>query len=138
MERMGIVMRHISLIVVHHTVTPLDRPFDEIRYDHMKNRGWSDIGYHYVVNSLGDLRLGRPVWRSGAHVKGKNRHSIGIGVVGNYQHDKLSYNASIQLTQLLDDLVRHFPGAEVVGHRDVAATLCPGKNLYEWLKEEYI
>jgi N-acetyl-anhydromuramyl-L-alanine amidase AmpD len=127
-------MRDIDLIVVHHTASPQDATFDSIRNYHINDRGWSDIGYHYVIGPEGTLFLGRPVWRIGAHAKGKNSKSIGVSVIGNYESDTLTCAIRVQLYQLLNDLKRHFPNAQVVGHRDVAATLCPGKNLYEWLQ----
>lgn len=45
-------------------------------------RGWSDIGYHYVVKLDGTIESGRPLHRVGAHVKGHNDDSIGICYVG--------------------------------------------------------
>ena len=126
-------MRDINLIIVHHTATPKNTTFDSIRSYHIDVCGWSDIGYHYVIGSEGEFFLGRPVWRIGAHVRGKNGTSVGVSVIGNYESDCLSEAAIAQLDRTLNDLCRHFPDARILAHRDVANTLCPGERLYQWL-----
>jgi hypothetical protein len=58
-------------------------------------RGWSGIGYHYVIcNGIafhgspydpaldGLIQLGRPLSQIGAHVKGHNADSVGICLIG--------------------------------------------------------
>jgi N-acetylmuramoyl-L-alanine amidase len=76
-------MRDINKIIVHCTATPEGRETSvaDIRSWH-KQRGWSDIGYHYVVQLDGTVNEGRPVEIAGAHVKGQNKNSIGITYVG--------------------------------------------------------
>ena len=77
-------MRDISEIIVHCTATPRGRDVDtkEIRRWHTEDNGWSDIGYHFVVELDGDIGVGRPQEKSGAHCKGKNSTSIGVCYVG--------------------------------------------------------
>ncbi len=79
-------MRKIKLIIIHHTATYKDTTVESIRSYHMNTRGWSDIGYHYLIDGKGRIRLGRPVWRSGAHCKWHNRTSIGVAIIGNFQN----------------------------------------------------
>ena len=69
-------MRDISKAIVHCTATPEGRPttVEDIRSWH-KARGWSDIGYHYVIYLDGSVHEGRPVERMGAHCKGQNKGS---------------------------------------------------------------
>lgn len=86
-------------------------------------RGFKTIGYHYIIlnghlssrvyNNLFDgwLETGRPldddddmdVWERGAHVKGWNRNSIGIGLVG--KSGKYTHN-QIETAKLLTALLR--------------------------------
>lgn len=99
-------MRDIDLIVVHHTASPQTTTFDSIRNYHIHDRGWSDIGYHYVIDPDGMLYLGRPVWRIGAHVRGKNSKSVGVSAIGNYETHALAEATGLQLYQLLMDLKR--------------------------------
>ncbi len=64
-------MRDINKIILHCSATPEGRDVsvDTIRKWHL-DRGWSDIGYHYVVGLNGVISEGRPVERHGAHVRG--------------------------------------------------------------------
>lgn len=79
-------MRKINKIVVHYTASPdyLDVGRKEIRQWHL-DRGFSDIGYHFVVRRNGTIEAGRPVEQIGAHVKGRNSDTIGVVWVGTKQ-----------------------------------------------------
>ena len=72
-----------SFITVHCSATPPQRDVDvaEIRQWH-KEKGWRDIGYHFVIRRSGDVELGRPLSQTGAHVKGHNKANIGVCMVG--------------------------------------------------------
>ena len=76
-------------IIVHCSAGPdrVTRDWPAIRDYHVRVRGWSDIGYHYGVERVGDgfeVVRGRPVFRSGAHCveQHMNSRSIGICMVG--------------------------------------------------------
>lgn len=77
-------MRDINKIIVHcsYTSPSQDIGAAEIRDWHVNDNGWSDIGYHFVINRKGIVELGRPVKFAGAHVRGHNQDSIGICLVG--------------------------------------------------------
>jgi len=76
-------VRPIWEIVIHCTATPEGRDVsvDTIRGWHQK-RGFTDIGYHYVVALDGTIQPGRPEANIGAHVMGHNAGTIGISYVG--------------------------------------------------------
>ena len=77
-------MRKIDTIVLHCSATPEGRAVSvpTIRKWHTdpkpKGRGWSDIGYHFVIGLKGEIWPGRPIGRKGTHVGGHNATSIGI------------------------------------------------------------
>ena len=52
--------REIQKIIVHCTATPEGRnvSVDEIRRWHVKDNGWSDIGYHWIIELDGSLEEG--------------------------------------------------------------------------------
>ena len=77
-------MRKINRIILHCTATPEGKHFDvdTIRRWHVKDRGWKDIGYHYVIYLDGSVHEGLPVEQTGAHTSGHNADSIGIVYVG--------------------------------------------------------
>lgn len=142
--------RRIDLIVVHCTATRegLDMTVDQIRKAH-KAQGWSDIGYHYVVDLKGNVHLGRDVDIAGAHASGYNAHSIGVVYVGGLENAPNKNYANLEpkdtrtdsqkatLLSLLMDLRRLYPDAKILGHRD----LSPDKNgngsiePSEWIKQ---
>jgi N-acetylmuramoyl-L-alanine amidase len=64
-------MRAINKIILHCSATPEGRhtTVEDIRLWH-KQRGWSDIGYHYVVYLDGSVITKAEIEVSGAHTKG--------------------------------------------------------------------
>lgn len=72
-----------EIIVVHHSDTP-DGNAERLRKYHIEKRGWSDIGYHFVICRDGKIEEGRQENLVGAHAKsnGRNWISIGICLVG--------------------------------------------------------
>lgn len=124
--------RMINEIIIHCTATPEGREctVDEIRRWH-RQRGFSDIGYHYIVHLNGDLDFGRNVDISGAHCLNHNAHSIGVVYVGGVAKDgKTPKDTRTQeqkatLASLLLDLRKLYPKASIHGHRDFANKACP-------------
>lgn len=126
-----------DLIVVHHTGNPTDDDLsaEDIHQSHL-NQGWSGIGYHFVIRKNGQVEEGRPVWAIGAHAYGENSHSIGVHVCGNFEEAEPTQYQIESLAYLLGWLCDTFgldPATDIVGHRDLMATACPGKNLYNML-----
>lgn len=125
--------RVITEIIVHCTATPAGRDYTvgEIRDDHIHNRGWSDIGYHYVIYRDGTIHSGRDVDIAGAHCAGHNTHSIGVCYVGGCARDGVTprdTRTAAQITslrKLLTDLKYLYPGAKIYGHRNFANKACP-------------
>ena len=135
--------RSITEIIVHCTASREGNPLTvaDIRRMHIRDRGWSDIGYHYVVYLDGSIHAGRDVNISGAHCKGHNLHSIGVVYVGGLDKNgkpKDTRNAEQKagLLKLLKDLRRLYPKATIHGHREYAAKDCPcfdAKKEYCWV-----
>lgn len=77
-------MRKIKEIIIHCTATPEDVPVsvETIKRWHTQERGFADIGYHFVIGLDGSVHLGRSVEIIGAHCQGHNSNSIGIAYVG--------------------------------------------------------
>ena len=151
-------MRKIKKIVVHCSASPdgMDIGADEIRKLHasskdtdidwfgtpLKGRGWSDIGYHWVIRRNGKCEQGRPESKMGAHVKGHNRDSIGIVWIGT------KYITEAQ-KKTLDRVIRGALKAydlsveDVYGHYELfSGKTCPNLDMAELRKslrtEEYL
>ena len=75
-----VVMRTITLIILHCSATREGQSFgfEDCRRDHIRHRGFRDIGYHYYITRDGTVHRGRPLEQVGAHCRNHNRHSIGI------------------------------------------------------------
>ena len=129
--------RRIDYIVVHCTACREGQAqtVEQIRGEHIR-RGWSDIGYHYVVTLDGRVHLGRDADLAGAHVSGHNANSIGVVYVGGLENrpnvpysqlqakDTRTVAQKVALLELLMDLRKLYPYAKILGHRD----LSPDKN----------
>ena len=131
-------MRAINKIILHCSATPEGRhtTVEDIRLWH-KQRGWSDIGYHYVVYLDGTVHEGRPIERSGAHVFGLNKNSIGICYVGGVDKNNLKAKDTrtpeqiMALDLLLGSLLDDFKGATLHGHNEFADKACPSFDVQD-------
>ena len=148
MERIPIVETYLDIdhnqlttrrvtdqIVIHHTGNAVDDDLSaaEIDASH-KGQGWTCIGYHYVVRKDGTVEQGRPHWTVGAHAYGHNSHTIGIHVCGNFEEAEPTAaqieSTAMLLANLCTDYELPIDRDHVVGHRELMATACPGRNLF--------
>lgn len=136
------MIRHdTAYIVIHTSATPPDWLIGaaEIKHLHtapkteqipwgpygLHGKAWRDIGYHVVIPRDGSLELGRDLDQVGAHVKGFNKLSIGICLVGGISVDGTPEDnytsAQWRAADFLIPMLRmKYPGAEVLGHRDLS------------------
>lgn len=142
-------MRPISEIIVHcsatqpnwmHTATTSAK-VAEIRRWHMQDRGWSDIGYHLLIDRDGTILPGRPMEKVGAHTQGRNTGTIGVCLIGGHGSaatDKFSDHFTQAQEQALRatvaDLRRRFGKLAVSGHNQWAAKACPGFNVPSFIR----
>lgn len=124
--------RKIKELLFHCSATREGRDFtvEDIRKWH-KQRGFSDIGYHYVVYRDGSVHNGRDVDLIGAHCTGHNTYSIGICYIGGCKIDGRSPKDTRTpeqkeaLIRLLKELKKRYPYATVHGHYEFANKSCP-------------
>src|SRR6478609_6845246 len=143
---------------VHHTVnannyTEAQVPaiLRSIYAYHVKSRGWSDIGYNFLVDRFGRIWEGRyggidkPV--VGAHTLNYNDYSFAMSAIGNFdtvQPPDVMLRAYGQLFAWKLSLHGVNPASTsqkigrgtfqaINGHRDAGSTACPGKYLYAQL-----
>lgn len=124
--------RAINEIIVHCTASYEGNAMtvEQIRRMHVRERGWSDIGYHYVVYLDGSIHNGRDVNIAGAHCTGHNSHSIGVVYVGGLAKngkpaDTRTAAQKAALLKLLRKLKQLYPKATIHGHREYANKACP-------------
>lgn len=123
-------MRNITKIVLHCSATPEGRNVTAADIDRMhRQRGFAGIGYQRFIRLDGTVERGRADEIPGAHVQGHNFDSIGICYAGGLDKagkskDTRTPEQKKAMRQLVVEYLVKFPGARVVGHRD----LSPDKN----------
>ena len=141
-------MRPLGEIIIHCTATrpewwagkSLAQKVAEIRRWHVSERGWKDIGYHFLIDRDGKVMPGRPLEKEGAHVMGHNTGTIGIALFGGHGSastdkfaDHFTPEQDAALRKLIADLRRQHPIiSKISGHNQYAAKACPGFNVPAW------
>jgi len=125
-------MRTIKEIIVHCSATQEGKDFTIADIDRWhRQRGFTKIGYHYVIYRDGTIHVGRNESEVGAHCLGHNQNSIGICYIGGLSSDgKTPKDTRTDaqkkaLTTLLQALKKKYPSASIHGHRDFAKKACP-------------
>ena len=133
--------RTIKELIVHCSATPEGKDYsvDTIRQWHLQ-RGFSDIGYHYVIYRDGSIHIGRDESIIGAHCTGHNTNSIGVCYIGGCASDGKTPKDTRTLQQkesllsLLKTLKVKYPNAKIYPHYKFAAKACPSFNAEEEYK----
>ena len=136
-------MRTINLIVIHCSATCEDKPFSvEALEESHRLRGFDGIGYHFYIRRDGKIITTRPIEKIGAHAHGYNQHSIGICYEGGLDHYGIAKDTRTEwqrhsLRVLVRVLLMDYPGARVVGHRDLSPDLNHNGVIepMEWTKQ---
>mgnify|MGYP003657770476 FL=1 len=141
-------MRKINQIIIHCTATRADwwakkspqAKVNEVRRWHVKERGWSDIGYHFLIDRNGAVVAGRPIEISGAHVRGQNSKSIGVALFGGHGgsvDDSILDNFTPEQEESLLNLIKSYPEIKhISGHNQYAAKACPCFDVNLWYKSK--
>lgn len=128
----------ITSIVVHCSDTPKGKPFTAKDIDLWhKERGWTKIGYHFVVLLDGKIEEGRAIAEVGAHAEGYNQNAIGVCYIGGAKGEDTRTEAQkTALKKLITELKAKYPSIKkVLGHRDTGSPkACPSFDA----KSEYL
>ena len=125
-------MRQINKIIIHCSATPENRvvSVETIRKWHLE-RGFNDIGYHYVIHLDGSMSYGRSIDKNGAHTRGHNRDSIGICYIGGMDvnmdqpKDTRTPDQIESMDLLIKTLKKFHPKSIVFGHNNFSSKACP-------------
>lgn len=121
-------IKKVTKLVCHHPAHPTWGIVDIHNY-HKNSNGWAGIGYNYFITKDGRIMEGRGK-NVGAHCKNYNSTTLGICFQGHFDPQSMT-DAQVKAGGwLLAKLIREhgLQINDVVGHRDLAATACPGKN----------
>lgn len=138
----------IDMLVVHHTALKVSGdsrpPVERMRalYEyHANNRGWGDIGYHYIIDEQGGIYEGRSGgdFVVGGHAYCANVKTLGIALMGNFELEQPTLQQIQSLQWLLQNLAEKYDinlnrnvsykGKNlkpIIRHKDLVSTECPG------------
>ena len=127
-------------IVIHHTASESGN-LDYIRKIHIKERGWHDIAYHFVINNgsmgtapgqieISDLWLSREANLS-TQLNYVNIFAISVVLIGNFENQDIPHLQKESLIRLLTNLSIKYgiPPERVIGHGEIQNTACPGGHI---------
>ncbi|CAG9558838.1 unnamed protein product [Danaus chrysippus] len=139
----------LLLVVIQNTVGPQCHRFQACAAELRNLQGWFikdmgyDIPYSFAVGNDGRVYELRGWGVEGAHTRGYNRCSVGIGFLGDYRGEmenhavvtpeqenrtQLILAEGVRLGHLRKDFV-------VVGARDITDSASPGSNLYNAIRQ---
>ncbi len=145
----------VEVHIVHHTVTGeggVD-PAVVVRavyYYHAVTLQWGDIGYNYLIDVYGNVYEGRYGGSGvvGHHAGKYNWGSLGVSLIGDFEAVDVPKDMRNSLTSVLaaksaewriDPLGQHVfidkMVPNILGHRDVGSTACPGARAYALLPQ---
>ena len=136
-------------VILHTAATPgnwwkgksVDQMVKEIDGWH-RQRGFNGIGYHRVFAPDGSMGVGRSIYTMGAHVKERNRGTVGLCMIPIETHKGIKtfddYFTDAQrraVRSYIADLAKLTEIKWVTGHNDYANKECPGFKVVssEWL-----
>lgn len=122
-------------IIVHHSASPDsdDPDTPSITRWHVEGRGWSDVGYHFLVELVDgkyEVCSGRPLAKVGAHCIGHNKTGIGVCFVGDFSSRPVPEAQMQAGAELIARLMHEWniPIQKVSPHKKFWATACPGER----------
>ncbi|MBT0957307.1 N-acetylmuramoyl-L-alanine amidase [Alphaproteobacteria bacterium KMM 3653] len=123
-------------IAIHHTGT---RTYTHTGLEsyHINERGFADIGYHFLIGLDGTMYEGRHLKHKGAHIGVENAGAIGIILLGDFHYqwwdddDDLTTAHIARITKLVLAIRKFFAIKALGGHREFPNqdTVCPGNAL---------
>lgn len=120
---------------VHYSAGPTTQTPRQIQDFHMDSRGWSDVGYNFLVDKDGRVYEGRGWLTVGAHAAPHNTTHIGVCFIG--QDGDATAAAKRSIRALYDEANRR-AGKTLSrtwhGGLSGNSTSCPGADLRSWVQ----
>jgi len=116
------------------TKNGLNISVDAIRKYHVEQRGFSDIGYHYVIDAYGNVHSGRSIVKQGAHVEGHNENNLGICIPGTDHFSSIVWNALYSLIKACQ-IKWDIPENQIFCHNEFDSAIKQGKTCPGFKKE---
>ena len=135
--------RAMDTIVIHCSATKENKDYtkEDIKKWHLQ-RGFKDIGYHFIIKLDGTIEIGRSLNQIGAHVTNNNTGTIGICYIGGLDSkckskDTRTDKQKESLLNLINLLKENINIKEIKGHRDYSKDLNGNGKIdkFEYIKD---
>ena len=123
-----------NAFITHYSAGPPEQTVRAIQNFHMDSNGWPDVGYNWLVDRNGLIYEGRLYNYDaiGTHAADNNTRSIGCCFIG--RDADVTDAAKAAIRTVYDEACRRCnKSLQMLGHRDVNSTSCPGDNLWNWV-----
>jgi N-acetylmuramoyl-L-alanine amidase len=98
-----------------------------------RERGWEDVGYHFIIRRDGEVEIGRTLDDVGAHCQGHNVDSVGTCLIGKRDFLPCQFVALRRVHAMLRAL---FGDIRLHGHCEFnAGKTCPNFNVHDAIGE---
>jgi len=129
----------VDNIYIHHSATDRDvqpEQFEMINLYHKQKWDFESSlgyygGYNYLIEPNGDLKQYRADGEEQAAQYGHNFDTLSVCLAGNFEIQFPTLKQQIRLRSFLTDKLDEYglEPEDVMLHREVKATACPGKNV---------
>ncbi|CAH2105808.1 unnamed protein product [Euphydryas editha] len=134
----------VDIVIIQHTDTPqctrdstCKTMIRGIEDYHVDTLFYNSIGMNFLIGGNGKAYEGAGWDQIGTHTQGYNNRSIAISFIGNYEHDEPTDDQIKIAQELIKCGVENkylSPYYRLVGHRQLIATVSPGRNLYRIIR----
>lgn len=143
LEKLSTRIKLTQYIAIHCSATRASQNIGVTEIDAMhRERGFTCIGYHYVIKRDGSIERGRPMNTIGAHVEGYNSVSIAVCLIGGINSKGKPENnftpaQFAALRELVPYIKQTYPIAVAKGHREFSKDLNKDGRITqdEWMKD---
>jgi hypothetical protein len=127
---------------VEYTGRPIAKEYIKaIQGYHQREMGWADIAYHFIIDLEGNVYEGRSTdWVGDTATEYDPSDQVLICVLGNYEIQQPSEKQLDSISQLMVWIMKkhNIKRTSIAAHKDLAKTVCPGKNLYHFLENGFL
>ena len=141
-------MRKLKYLIIHCTDTPAGRKVTRqmIEQWHIKERGWSRVGYSDMIHLDGKLENLIPFnqddkvdsWEVSNGAAGYNSKSRHVVYVGGKGGDTRTFEQKETLLIYVKYMLIRHPDIKIIGHNEVSSKLCPAFDVKKWCLENCI
>lgn len=125
----------VNALAIHHTGGPTNQTPRALATDHVQNKGWAGIGYHFLLpfagNDHGPILYVGDVDEARANVLAFNHQVIGIAIIGDFDTGYQPRRHQLRRLQRLCLALWRLWGRQLPlrPHSAYLPTACPGSRL---------